>query len=56
MTLGEALEELIRQYDKACRLIGISQPVTVALRETFFVALDEDELKSNVHESEEVAC
>lgn len=43
MTLGEAIEELIRQYDKACGMIGISQPVTVALRETFFVALDEDE-------------
>jgi hypothetical protein len=43
MTLGEAIEELIRQYDKACGMIGISQPVTVALREAFFVALDEDE-------------
>ena len=42
MTLGEAIEELIRQYDKACGLIGIN-PVTVALQETFFVALDEDE-------------
>ena len=56
MTLGEAIEELIRQYDKACGMINVSHPVTLALRETFFVALDEDELKSNVHESEEVAC
>lgn len=41
MTLGEAIEELIRQYDKACGMIGMN-PVTVALRETFFIALDED--------------
>ena len=55
MTLGEAIEELIRQYDKACGLIGIN-PVTVALRETFFIALDEDELKANEYESEKDAC
>ena len=56
MTLGEAIEELIRQYDKACGMIGISQPMTVALRETFFVALDEDELKTKTHESEKDLC
>jgi len=55
MTLGEAIEELIRQYDKACGMVGIN-PVTVALQETFFVALDEDELKANTHELEKDAC
>jgi len=61
MTLGEAIEELIRQYDKACGMINVSHPVTLALRETFFVALDEDEAEeakkdANVHESEKGAC
>lgn len=61
MTLGEAIEELIRQYDKACGMIGIGNPVTLALREAFFVALDEDEAEeakkdTNVHESEKDAC
>ena len=50
MTLGEAIEELIRQYDKACGMIGIN-PVTWALQEAYQVASYEDmveEMKADV--------
>ena len=42
MTLGEAIEELIRQYDKACALTTVDHPVTWALQEAYQVASYED--------------
>lgn len=35
MTLGEAIEELIRQYDKACAQQWIKKPLAYALHETW---------------------
>lgn len=31
MTLGEAIEELVRQYDKACCTYGVKNPLKHAL-------------------------
>ncbi len=35
MTLGEAIEELIRQYDKACAQSWVINPLAYALFQTW---------------------
>ena len=41
MTLGEAIEELVRQYDKACCTYGIKHPLKDALFEVWKQADEE---------------
>ena len=59
MTLGEAIEELIRQYDKACAQSDeFPSPITRALKGTFIASLNYDTMKEldNMHELEKDSC